>query len=247
MQAKTWKDLSRQEFIELNNLMNGKDIANAFNVTPGAVYYRQRLFGLLASRKRRFDPPADELRALYESMSMADIAKHYGVGETVVFMRLKDHGIGGIGRSERLSGKPKSIEHRLAMSRAQREKGSHSGERNGNWKGGSSTENLRGRSKAAYFEWKSAVLAKAQWKCQGCGKEHGHVCECCGHRILLQAHHLVAFSVDHSLRYEPSNGKALCERCHWLEHHKQLGEFGGTPNVKTRAIPSEDAEGKGSA
>ncbi len=42
---------------------------------------------------RRFDSPDDELRDLYQRMSMREVAEHYGVGETVVWKRVKEHGI----------------------------------------------------------------------------------------------------------------------------------------------------------
>jgi hypothetical protein len=221
---KQWKDLTRQDFIRLNERMSGPEVALHYKVTSGAVYYRLRMFGIAAtSKKRRFDPPKAELAALYKRMSMAKVAEHYGVGETVVFMRMKQHGIGGISRSDRLSGKPKTLEHRLAMSASARSGGYRSGEKNGNWRGGVSSAGKRARSKAAYQEWKSAVLANAKWHCQGCGREHGYVCKCCGHRILLHAHHIASFSESTPKRYDPTNGKALCEHCHFLEHHKQIG------------------------
>jgi hypothetical protein len=228
--VKSWKDLTRQDFIDLAANYTGYKIAQMYGVTPAAVYYRFRMFGVTGKRSSRaFDPPKEELEALYGQMSMKKIAEHYGVGETAVFMRLKENGIGGISRADRLTGKPKTLEHRLAMSRGMRESGSFAGENNGRWKGGATSANLRGRSRAEYADWKNAVLANAKWKCQGCGLEHGHVCECCGHRVLLHAHHIQSFAEKPELRYEPANGQALCERCHWKVHHKQLGELLETP------------------
>lgn len=225
-----WLQLDRERFAELCANLNGKQIAEMFGVTPGAVYYRMRLYSINGSRySRRFKPPREEIEALYRSMSMKKVAEHYGVGETTVFMYLKQLGIGGVSRTDRLLGKPKTLEHRMAMSQAMRASGSFAGSRNANWKGGVTKENLRGRSKAQYMEWKSAVYAKAGWKCQHCGLEHGAVCECCGHRVLLHAHHIKAFDKFPDLRYEPSNGLALCERCHWKVHYKESGELLETP------------------
>ena len=224
MLTKNWTELDRKDFVALAAKMSGLEIARHFGVTSNAVYYRLKMFGIEASGKyRRFSPPKAELAALYKRMSMAKMAEHFGVGETVVFKRLKQHGIGGISRAERMRGKPKSLEHRLAMSESAQAGGYRAGENNGNWKGGKSGKNLRARSKAAYSEWKAAVLANAKWHCQGCGKEHGVICDCCGHRVLLHAHHIKPFDSFPDLRYEASNGKALCERCHWLEHHKKIG------------------------
>jgi len=224
MTLKKWNQLSRQDFVELNKTMNGIEIAEKYRVHPNSVYYRLQMFGLNKPRRNRaFNPPKEELQNLYGRMSMLDIAKHYGVGETVVFKRIKQYDLPYISRSDRLSGKPKSLAHRLAMSASARESGVRSGSKNGNWKGGRTSKNRAARSKAAYHEWKAAVLANAEWKCSECGREHGHVCECCGHRILLHAHHIISFEHHPEKRYEPSNGKTLCERCHMTEHHKQIG------------------------
>lgn len=227
---KTWQELNRQDFIDMNATMNGSQIARQFGVTSGAVYYRFRMFGVNATRaSKKFMPAKDEIEALYKTMSMKELAKHYCVSETTVFMYLKLIGVEPISRSERLTGKPKTLEHRMAMSRGMRESGSFKGEKNANWQGGLTSTNLRGRSKAEYFDWKNTVLANAQWKCAECSLEHGHVCDCCGHRVLLHAHHVKSFADHPQLRYEPSNGVALCERCHKKLHQDQSCELLETP------------------
>lgn len=222
MTDKKWNELTRSDLIELSKKMNGPQIAKTFNVHHNTVYARFAVLGISAGR-RKFNPDPKELAEKYLRMSMADIAKEYGVGETVVFKRLKEHGIGGITRSDRLSGKPKTLEHRLAMSVSAIKSGIRGGEKNGNWRGGKTSENLRGRSKTAYHEWKHSVFSKANWKCQECGREHSSICECCGTRTILHAHHIKSYSEFPELRYEVSNGKALCERCHMLEHHNKIG------------------------
>lgn len=183
-----------------------------------------RTWGVRNERRyRRFDPPQEELRALYKKMSMKKIADHYGVGETVVFMRLKEYGIGGIDRADRMAGVPKTMEHRVALSRAR--VGKQLGAKNPNWRGGKTRENLAARSRTSYLEWKRAVFVNSEWKCSKCFSEQGSYCTHCGHRVLLHAHHIKHFSEHPELRYEPSNGKALCERCHFAEHHKHSGEL----------------------
>lgn len=71
---------------------------------------------------------------------MKEIAEHYGVGETVVFKRLKEHGIAldgiGPGGHRKVKGKPKSPEHIAAMRRGRL--GKYVGEANPNWRGGAS-------------------------------------------------------------------------------------------------------------
>lgn len=229
---KHWRDMTRQDLMNLSAKNSGADIGRVYGITSGAVYYKMRVFGIPSHKKQpknKFLPSRDELQSLYKSMTMEQIAQHYGVGETTVFMRLKEYGIEPISRSDRLTGKPKSLSHRLAMSESTRASGVRSGSRNGNWKGGISAKGKVGRSKAAYHDWKAAVLAKSAWKCAVCGVEHGHVCDCCGARHLLHAHHIKSFADRPDLRYEVSNGVALCSKCHFDEHHKLTGLIAGNP------------------
>lgn len=225
-----WRAITRSKLERLYKKSSMPEIAVMYDVTTGAVAYRLRFFGLTArdtgfkhspGPKRRFMPPKEELAGLYERMSMRDVAAHYGVGETVVFHRLRNYGIPIKSRSERLNGKPKTLEHRLKMSETRI--GRWTGPKNFNWKGGKSSANKLARSKTAYFEWKNAVLKAGNYRCQSCGIEHGSICGQCGHRVYLHAHHIESFAGNAKLRYEPSNGKALCERCHDTEHDKQIG------------------------
>lgn len=220
MAIKEWKDLTRNDLVRMIGKMSGLEIGKTYGVHHNTVYARLTTLGIETNgKKRRFDPPKEELAALYAQMSMAKIAEHYGVGETVVFKRLKQHGIGGITRADRMVGKPKSMAHRIKLSESALSSGIRSGAKNGNWKGGVSSGNKRARSKAAYSEWKAEVLKAANWKCTKCGVEHGHVCPCCGSRTLLHAHHIKPFFQNVMLRYDPNNGIALCTRCHKAEHH----------------------------
>ena len=230
MKRKEWRDITKSELEALYRKYPSSAIAAMYGVTEGAVAYRRRFFGLTSDEtgfrhnpgpKRRFSPPKDELANLYGKMSMRDVAAHYGVGETVIFLRLKQYGIPVRSRSESLTGKKKSLEHRLAMSQSRI--GRWPGNKNPNWKGGISGPNRMARSKAAYFEWKNAVFKRANHKCEMCGIEHGTICNHCGHRVYLHAHHIQDFAKNPKLRYEPSNGKALCERCHDSEHDKKIG------------------------
>lgn len=221
--TKKWRDLTRKEMVQLSREMNGVEMAHKFGVTDSAVYHRLKILGLSKGHRKMFTPDPKEFKELYGRMSMADMAKHYGVGETVIFKRVREFGLEVISRSQRLSGKPKSLEHRLAMSKSSLASGIRSGKKNGNWKGGISGKGKRARSKVAYFEWKAAVLRNAGWKCEKCGAEHGHVCEGCGHRNYLHAHHKIPFGADESKRYDPNNGEALCQRCHYSEHYEKSG------------------------
>lgn len=234
MTGKTWKTLDRNDMMTLFAERPATAIAAMFGVTPGAVYHRLKAFGIGAKDvgkhspgpKKSFNPLKEELEALYVSKSMSQIAAHYGVGESVVFTRLKAYGIGGISRSDRMSGKPKSEEHRSKMSAAMSGK---TGSLNSNWKGGVSSEGKLARSKRDYRLWKNAVLAASGYKCEKCGVEQGTVCQCCGTRTVLHAHHKVGFAVAPDLRYEVGNGVALCDRCHHQEHYGKSGELLETP------------------
>jgi 5-methylcytosine-specific restriction endonuclease McrA len=232
--AKTWKTLDRNDMLTLFAEKPATAIAAMFGVTPGAVYHRLKVFGIGASQvgkhspgpKKSFNPPKEELDALYATKSMAQIAAFYGVGETVVFTRLKAHGIGGISRSARMIGVRKSAEH---VAKLRERRLVQVGDKNPNWKGGISTEGKLARSRRDYRDWKLAVLQKAEFKCERCGVEQGSVCECCGARTSLHAHHKVPFSVNHDLRYVVENGIALCGRCHHQEHFGKSGELLETP------------------
>ena len=120
---------------------------------------------------RTFTPSREELEAEYQSHSMRQIADKYGVGETVVWKRLKEFGIklhdyenGG----HRLRpGRIFSEEHRRKIGLSMRGK---VGPLNRNWKGGKTAENIRLRGSIEYREWKSAALALHGFKCQECGE-----------------------------------------------------------------------------
>jgi HNH endonuclease len=224
----TWSTVSRDTLSALYENLTITAIAARYEVTFAAVYQRLKNYGILKSGDRRhppgprkgFRPPKDELERLYQTMSMAKIAAHYGVGETVVFTRLKQYGIGGISRSERLKAYKKTPEHLAKIAETNRRL---VGALNPNWKGGVSSENLRGRSNFEFRAWKTAVFEAANFKCEKCGVQQGHICECCGTRVLLHAHHIKPFSEHPELRYDVTNGIALCPRCHRKEHFEQIG------------------------
>lgn len=217
--------MSRDTLAKLYKTLPLKAIAAKYGVTHGAVWHRFKVYGIKKDGKRhytgrQFDPPKDELERLYQTMSMAKIAAHYGVGETVIFTRLKQHGIGGISRSDRLKEYKRTPEHNAKLGAANRKL---VGALNPNWKGGVSSENLRGRSNFEFRAWKTAVFERADFKCEKCGIQQGHICECCGTRVLLHAHHIKPFADHSELRYDVSNGIALCPKCHRKEHFKQIG------------------------
>ena len=66
--------------------------------------------------KRTFNPTKEALEALYPEKTLREIAAHYGVGETVVHKRFKEHGI----PRTRKPRKPRSQTHSDNISRALR-------------------------------------------------------------------------------------------------------------------------------
>lgn len=62
-------------------------------------------------------------------------------------------------------------------------------------------ERIHERRIEGYKEWRSAVYERDGYICQHCGKGAGQ----------LQAHHIIPFSTDKSLRLEITNGITLCD------------------------------------
>lgn len=171
--------------------------------------------------KRSFNPPKEELEALYQEMSGRKIADHYGVGETVVWKRLKEHGIAlygfQSGGHRKKTGREFTRQHRENLSKAHR--GRWAGSKNPNWKGGVHEKNMELRRSGQYRQWKLASRERAGNKCEECGVEHGSVCRCCGTKIGLHVHHIRSFAKNPELRFDPENSRVLCPKCHHCSHH----------------------------
>lgn len=76
------------------------------------------------------------------------------------------------------------------------------------WNKGTARKNRPNREKEKdypkYMEWRKEVLKKDNYTCQNCrGKEN------------IQADHIKEWSLYPELRYEISNGQALCKDCHY--------------------------------
>jgi hypothetical protein len=170
---------------------------------------------------RTFEPPARELKKLYQRLSMKQIAEHYGVGETVVWKRLKEHGIELKGFEDgghrKKPGRIFSDEHRANISKAHLAL-NRRGENHPNWKGGRTAANLAERKSAKAFQWRREVFRRAGFKCEECGKEQGAHCNQCGQKFHLYAHHTKEWAKHPELRFDPNNGIALCSVCHDRRH-----------------------------
>jgi 5-methylcytosine-specific restriction endonuclease McrA len=223
-----------------------------FGCNEEAVRKKLIAFGIPRRRRggwRTFNPSREELAALYQEFSMNQIAKRFDVGETVVWKRLNEYGIKlrdfENGGHRKKPGREFSSAHKTNISKALR--GRWSGEDHPNWKGGRTEEMLKLRRSGAYKQWKREALELRSNQCERCGVKQGFVCHCCGHKVSLHVHHVESFTNVPERRFDPTNSEVLCSKCHHEHHHGKSGELLETPNVKTRAISSEAAEGKGSA
>lgn len=77
------------------------------------------------------------------------------------------------------------------------------GENHYKWKGGRSKGYKLGYYSLEYRNWRKEVFDRDNYSCVDCG-EAGYI----------TAHHIKSFAYYPELRYELSNGKTLCEKCH---------------------------------
>lgn len=80
------------------------------------------------------------------------------------------------------------------------------------WKGGITQLTQRGRGSKKYKEWQRAVFAKDK-KCVWCGSTK-----------KLEADHIKRWSEYPELRYEVTNGRILCMKCHNKTRNKKYYE-----------------------
>ena len=82
------------------------------------------------------------------------------------------------------------------------------GENHPHWKGGITPLKTKIRNSQEMTNWRISVFTRDDYTCLVCGKRG---CE-------LQAHHIVPFAVDESLRFDINNGQTLCKQCHRAVH-----------------------------
>ena len=106
--------------------------------------------------------------------------------------------------------KPTSLETRKKLSEALR------GEKSYLWRGGITKENKRSYKSLEYKLWREAVFKRDNWTCQVCGAVG----------VYLEADHIKAWAYYPELRYEVSNGRTLCKKCHSLtSNYKNKGKI----------------------
>ncbi len=100
------------------------------------------------------------------------------------------------------------------------------GDRASAWKDGRSLHNERARYASKLREWRLAVYARDDYRCQDCGA-----------RGYLHAHHIKFWSTHPDLRFVIENGKTLCIDCHGLVHGRNFTPR--KPPTKPRRRPAE--------
>ena len=131
-----------------------------------------------------------------EKISKANIGNQYAKGykhseEGKKKMRKPKKNTEKMGRYERT----KEMREKLSLARK--------GEKSQNWKGGITMKNALIRCSGKYRSWKKAVLQRDNYTCQKCqSKEKLHV------------DHIKQFVRYPLLRFNISNGRTLCEKCH---------------------------------
>lgn len=81
------------------------------------------------------------------------------------------------------------------------------------WKGGKSTQKLRGRLGDALTKWRKSVYQRDNYTCQHCGQYQG----------VIHAHHLQALAEYPELALVVTNGITLCVSCHEVVHRRAFG------------------------
>lgn len=78
------------------------------------------------------------------------------------------------------------------------------GDKNPNWKGGTTPKNAAIRTSLPYKIWRRNVFERDDYTCQICSKRGGD----------LHIDHIKPFAYFPELRMELANGRVLCKECH---------------------------------
>jgi 5-methylcytosine-specific restriction endonuclease McrA len=163
------------------------------------------------SHKRKSPPPFTEIHRRRMSESRTG-PKHWNFGKKMpAAWRAK--------LSKAHKGVPLSPQHSRSISLALKGRKTpwNTGPRSRTWKGGITPILAKLRKSPAYREWRSAVLTR-----------DGRKCVLCGATGRLDADHIKPFAQFPDLRFEISNGRALCVPC-----HRKTDTYGAQPPLKT--------------
>lgn len=89
-----------------------------------------------------------------------------------------------------------------------------------NYKDGKCNERQLLRSSLQYKEWRTAVFRRDSYTCQKCGDNNGG---------NLVADHIKSFALFPELRFDTTNGRTLCRKC-----HKETDNYGYTKHNSKR-------------
>jgi hypothetical protein len=146
-----------------------------------------------------------------QKISMDNIAKKFGCGETTIWKYMKLYNIPRRKRSELLKGRKQTLEHRQKLADTRHRNRVGVGDSNHNWKGGVF---LNARAVTGIAYWRNTVKRRDNFTCQSCGKDGKIECACCGLKTPLHVHHIKSWKDHPELRFDISNGITLCEKCH---------------------------------
>jgi transposase len=171
--------------------------------------------------KRKYAFNREKLDEMYQRMSLRDIAKELGCGETLVWNRVKEFGITfKAAKNGRFRPRVFTEQHRKNMGMARR--GKFTQEKSPSWRGGVHAMHLHIRASGAYKSWKLAARKRANNRCESCGVENKSVCPCCGTKISLHVHHIKQFAKFPVERFDPENSEVLCPKCHNIRHNGKI-------------------------
>ena len=211
-----WKQITKEQLASLywDEGLSTYEIAERYGLkTEESVrkkMARMEISRRVAGGQREFKPDREEPHALYQEMGIRRIARRYGVGQTVVFKRLKELGITvkdyEDGGHRKKPGRLFSESHKKALSAAHRAREAK-GPKASNWRGGIAVHNWKARNSTEYKEWRRLSKQRVNNCCEECGVTDGHICECCGTAVRLQVHHVLSFAGHPERRYDPENRK----------------------------------------
>ena len=112
------------------------------------------------------------------------------------------------------------------------------GERNSNWKGGTSSETKRIKGSSEWKNWRIRIFTRDNFICRECGSKK-----------KIEPHHIKEFSIYIELRFDVNNGLTLCNECHKQTDNygsRQLRKRGELLESPERIISSQAEKSEGS-
>jgi len=149
--------------------------------------------------------------------SMREISHELKCAESRVYVFMDKFGISRREIGESLIGKKKSMEHRMNLSDAARNR--WRGKNNPNWKGGFGRKTIQVRFNYDYEIWRGQIKRKYNFHCANCGKDLSGKCKCCGQPRFGYVHHIKSVEDFPELVVDINNGILYCYSCHRDKHN----------------------------